>query len=86
MYLKVSSNVSNSGLILKFIRCTSHLTAENFAEIAGRMKAAVLRNCRDRLRGISQHDTRHLQAVVFEIKKCHTDFYCSVWHLFIIIF
>ena len=33
------------------------LTAENFTEIASRMETTVLRNSRDRLRGISQHGT-----------------------------
>ena len=66
MSLRVESNVSASDLILKFIRRTSHLTAKNFAEIAGRVKPAVLGNCRNRLRGVFQHSACLLQAVFFE--------------------
>lgn len=50
-------SASSSDPVLEFIWRTSHLTAENFTEIASRMETTVLRNSRNRLRGISQHGT-----------------------------
>ena len=37
--------------------------------VVANLETTVLRNSRDRLRGISQHGTRHLQAVLFEISR-----------------